>query len=138
MHNIQPIKVRDLFPEVAHDVRLEDKLHFDGFDQHYAAKIAAHLGLAFIADRNQNLSNTCQANEPEVRSEYRTAVTAGEVFYYLYAILVETDPLPEEIPYPTDLESFWKLVQQGRYLAVNSGQSKRSSVSERSVSSKRQ
>lgn len=138
MQNIQQIKVRDLFPEVAHDVRLEGELHFDGLDPHYAAKIAAHLGLAFIADQSQNLSNTCQANEPEVRSEYRTAVTAGEIFYYLCAILLEADPLPEEIPYPTDPEPFWKLVQHGRYLAVNSGQSKRSSGSDRSVSSKRQ
>ena len=110
------INLEELFPGVNAAAKKEDWLHFEKLSQDAAAKIAIHLGLDFIRGAFLDQPNVCQANAEGVLPEYRTAVTAREIFYYLIAV-IEYKPVGSNIiSYPTRLEEFWTLVEKGRSL----------------------
>lgn len=91
-------------------------LHFDAMQPEVAARIASHLGLVYIDHTAEKEANVCQANAADVRPEYRTAVSAREVFHYLVAALQDQPEKSVPLPYPSDLQCFWTLVQRGREL----------------------
>ena len=83
------------------------------------------LDLLFVPE-NVSGGTVCLANVEEVRSEYRTTFTSGELLDYFYVLLhlpdyrrpdkefLETDfPC---LPYPKNAEAFWLLVKFGRRL----------------------
>lgn len=117
------IGLEELFPQADGSGSAGDCLPFEGLHQNTAAKIAGHLGLAFISDPLIDSSEVCQANTEGVLPAYRTAVTAREIFYYLVAMLENRLHDRDTIPYPSGPEVFWKLVERGTQLAKNSGQS---------------
>lgn len=102
--------LRELFPTTSRNSRVKEGLHFKDMNWEAAARIAAYLGLDFI-DHQSDTANVCQANAKDVRPEYRTAVTAGEIFQYLIAVLNDSPKGQDVIPYPSSPESFWALAQ---------------------------
>lgn len=104
------IDLKELFPASTRKSRTKEGLHFKNMNREAAAQIAAHLGLSFI-DQPLDTANVCQANAHDVRPEYRTAVTAGEIFRYLIAVLNDNPEGQDVIPYPSDPESFWALAR---------------------------
>jgi hypothetical protein len=106
------IPLADLFPRASGK---EDDLRFDDLDRQAAARIAAHLGLGFIEAVATDQANVCQANSEDVRPEYRTAVSADEIFCYLLAVREEEGSGHRlALPYPSGPAAFWTLMERGR------------------------
>ncbi|MCO5945403.1 type ISP restriction/modification enzyme [Mucilaginibacter flavidus] len=86
-------------------------------------QVATRLGLTFI-NPNEATGEVCYANEPGLRLEFRQSFTATDLLYYIYAALqtqtkqnggfLKTGVV--EIPYPTNVDDFWKMVQTGSRL----------------------
>lgn len=110
------ITLAELFPQEDQHDKAGYRLRFEGLEQTAAAKIAVHLELAFISDPVEDKNDVCQANAGSVLPAYRTAVTAREIFYYVLAVLEGSPSNEGLIPYPSDPEIFWKLVERGAYL----------------------
>lgn len=113
------INLEELFPKLTRNFRKKQGLPLEGMNREAAARVASRLGLVFIDQTSLEPANVCQANAEGVQPEYRTVVTAGEIFYYLLAVL---DDDPEErnfIPYPSGPVNFWQLVERGYHLAAN-------------------
>lgn len=84
--------------------------------------ITRHLELIFVP-KNVSGGNVCLANAEEVRPEYRTTFSSGDLLNYFYAVL----HLPEYrgrykeflkaefsgIPYPKETVAFWRLAELG-------------------------
>ncbi|PRY90595.1 type ISP restriction/modification enzyme [Mongoliibacter ruber] len=85
-------------------------------------EIEKALGLGFIAERPEG-DGVCYADSGELRTEYRQSFAPIDLLDYIYAVL--HSPAYREkykeflkidfprVPYPTDQESFWKLVELG-------------------------
>src|SRR5690606_25758422 len=95
------------------------------FPRQVVEAISNRLGLLFIAEKVAG-GNLCLANAEEVRPEYRTTFSPGDLLDYYYGLL----HLPRyrlhyqefskkgfsSLPYPKDVELFWLLAQLGRRL----------------------
>lgn len=59
--------------------------------------------------------NLCFANNPGLRSEYKTVFTSVDIAHYVYAMLTqeEININIDEVPLPTDISSFWNAVEKG-------------------------
>lgn len=87
--------------------------------------ISRCLGLLFVLE-NVLGGNVCLANAEEVRPEYRTTFSSGDLLDYFYALLHlpeyrrhYKDFLKTDFPcisYPKDAEAFWLLAKSGRQL----------------------
>ena len=88
-------------------------------------QIAKTLGLTFITKKDPK-GNVCLANNPEVRPEFIETFTPVDLQDYCIAIL-HSKISPEynqeflnidftQIPIPTDIVEFWKLVKFGSEL----------------------
>ncbi|MCB0629737.1 MAG: hypothetical protein KDD15_08395 [Lewinella sp.] len=115
-HREQAIILDELFASACKSGRIR----LAELDQAAATRIAAHLGLVLIPDRGMTEGPPCQANEMEVCPEYRTGVTLEEIFFFLSALLKQYKTLPGIVPYPSDAEYFWKLVERGRQMVTSS------------------
>lgn len=89
-------------------------------------QIAKRLGLTFVPEpstQGEGSGEVCFAESGEVMPEYRQSFTPIDLLDYFYAVLhspgyreTYKDFLKIDfprIPYPTDSETFWKLVQLG-------------------------
>jgi len=92
-------------------------------DKQIIQQIATGVGLTFI-NPNETTGEVCYANEPGLRPEFRQNFTATDLLDYIYAVLqTHTEQYGEflktgnaEIPYPTNGDNFWQLVQTGHRL----------------------
>ncbi|MCB0633865.1 MAG: hypothetical protein R2806_25655 [Saprospiraceae bacterium] len=109
------ISLAELFPWESITGKTEDRLQFEYLDRRAAARIAAHLGLGLIEAIPSDQTNVCQANSEDVRPEYRTAVTVGEIFYYLLAAWENEPDNRDAVRLPSGTKVFWTLVERGRY-----------------------
>jgi len=83
-------------------------------------KISMALHLPFV-NENEATGEVCFANQPGLRPEFRQSFTATDLLNYIYAALqtrIEQDGEflktgIAEIPYPTNADDFWRLVQTG-------------------------
>jgi predicted helicase len=94
-------------------------------NQEVANRIAQGLGLHFT-DEKEPMGNVCQANAPGLRAGFRDSFASIDLLDYLYAVIhgptyrkkyrefLQTD-FPD-LPYPTDEERFWQLVELGSKL----------------------
>lgn len=106
--------LEELFPDARRYRDQRQWLRFAGMDQQVAGGIAAHLGLGFLPHTASGQNHVCQANAEEVLAEYRTALTAQEVFWYIVGVLTNSPEGLPVIPLPDKPEVFWELVTQGR------------------------
>lgn len=82
------------------------------------------LGLSFIPELEDR--NLCSANNTEVRLDYRTTFAPIHLLDYIYAVLHSPSYRVKykeflkidfpRVPYPTDIKTFWKLVELGGQL----------------------
>ncbi|MGC9355565.1 MAG: type ISP restriction/modification enzyme, partial [Mariniphaga sp.] len=89
------------------------------------SQIAEKLGLTFVPEKEPE-GNVCYINNPEVRNDYKTTFAPVDLLDYIYAVL--HSPAYREkykeflkidfprVPYPTDVETFWRLVELGSQL----------------------
>jgi predicted helicase len=89
------------------------------------SKMAASLNLTFTPEKETE-GETCFANNPDLRPEFRTSFAPIDVLDYIYAVL--HSPTYREkykeflkidfprVPYPKDTDTFWSLVQLGSEL----------------------
>jgi hypothetical protein len=91
----------------------------NSLDKQITGKIATTLGLAFISE-TETSGEVCFANEPGLRPEFRQSFTATDLLDYIYAVLHNSNKHGEflktgiaQIPYPTNTDDFWQLVQTG-------------------------
>lgn len=94
-------------------------------DKGIIQQISARLGLASISE-SEATGEVCFANERGLRPEFRQSFTATDLLDYIYATL--QNPANGEkyrdflktgvaqIPYPTNTDDFWQLVQTGSRL----------------------
>ena len=85
-------------------------------------EIAKGLGLSFVNEKETE-SNVCFANSEEVRPEFKQSFAPIDLLDYIYAVL--HSPTYREkykeflkidfprVPYPTDMKTFWQLVELG-------------------------
>jgi predicted helicase len=85
-------------------------------------KISQSLNIAFTPEKETE-GETCFANNPELRPEFRTSFTPIDILDYIYAVL--HSPTYREkykeflkidfprVPYPKDADTFWQLVKLG-------------------------
>jgi len=76
--------------------------------------------LAAFINPNDATGEVCFANEPGLRPEFRQSFTATDLLDYIYAVLHNSNKHGEflktgiaQIPYPTNTDDFWQLVQTG-------------------------
>jgi predicted helicase len=91
-------------------------------------QIATGLGLMYIGPDEVG-GEVCYANVPGLRPQYRQSFTHTDVLDYLYALshkpgyhqpyaaFLKTGP--GALPYPTDADTFWELVEIGGKLRHN-------------------
>ncbi|MEO6979821.1 MAG: type ISP restriction/modification enzyme [Mucilaginibacter sp.] len=94
-------------------------------DKKVTNKIEVTLGLAFVND-NEATGEVCYANEPGLRPEFRQSFTGTDLINYIYAVLYSPGNSKKyaeflktgvaEIPYPTNVDYFWMMVQTGSCL----------------------
>ncbi len=92
-------------------------------DKQIIQQVATGLGLTFI-NPNEATGEVCYANEPGLRPEFRQSFTATDLLDYIYAALhtqaeqnggfLKTGVA--QIPYPSNADDFWKMVQTGSRL----------------------
>ncbi|APQ17780.1 type ISP restriction/modification enzyme [Maribacter hydrothermalis] len=85
-------------------------------------EIEVSLGLLFLAEAEEG-GNVCMINSPEVRYAYKDTFTSIDLLNYIYAIQLApwySDKYKEfldinfpKVPYPTDQNVFWQMVQLG-------------------------
>ena len=85
-------------------------------------QITSSLGLAFINPNEAN-GEVCFANERGLRPEFRQSFTATDLLDYIFAVLHGNSNSEKyeqflktgvaQIPYPTNTDNFWQLVQTG-------------------------
>jgi predicted helicase len=80
------------------------------------------LGLTFVSEKEPE-GKVCYVNNPEVRPDFKTTFAPIDILDYIYAVL--HSPIYREkykeflkidfprVPYPNDVETFWKLVELG-------------------------
>lgn len=92
-------------------------------DEEIINKISINLHLPFV-NENEATGEVCYANEPGLRPEFRQSFTATDLLDYIYAVL-QTQPEQNggflktgvaQIPYPSNADDFWKMVQTGSRL----------------------
>jgi len=94
-------------------------------DKQIIQQVSARLGLTFISE-SEATGEVCFANERGLRPEFRQSFTATDLVDYIQAILHNPgngekyrDFLKTgvaQIPYPTNIDDFWQLVQTGSRL----------------------
>lgn len=94
-------------------------------------KWASGLGLQFQSVNEPDVS-VCFAQSPEIRDEYRTYFTVGDLIHYFSAILYFelsdncrvdiADIKLELIPPPLSADEFWTVVRKGRQLRHSGSQ----------------
>lgn len=88
-------------------------------------KIARKLNLIFTPEQ-EGEGEVCFADNPELRDDFRTTFTNMDLLDYIYAVLLSPayrDKNKEflridllRVPYPGDVDVFWKLVHLGAEL----------------------
>lgn len=119
MDHPQGILLADLFPSAVAASTSEGMLHYGHMHKNTAAQIAHHLGLDFIDQETPERSNVCLANAEHVRPEYRTDVTAREIFWYVVAVREAGLSDRVRLPYPISAEAFWAMVERGNSLTAS-------------------
>ncbi|MDC6390461.1 hypothetical protein PP182_17355 [Maribacter sp. PR1] len=90
-------------------------------------KIEDSLGLKFVVEpldsAQGDTGNVCMANSPEIRNDYKDTFTPIDLLDYIYAVLHSPGYREKykefinidfpRVPYPTDQNVFWQLVQLG-------------------------
>jgi hypothetical protein len=95
------------------------------FNAAVPTEIARHLQLTYDLQEDAS-TEVCYLNSPELRSEFKVSFTRLDLSDYLNAVL-SSAAYDEEIkrslnenlvfiPYETDLDVFWKLVEAGKTL----------------------
>jgi predicted helicase len=89
------------------------------------SQIAKNLNLTFVPEKEPE-GNVCYINNPEVRNDFKTTFAPIDLLDYIYAVL--HSPAYREkykeflkidfprVPYPTNSETFWQLVELGGQL----------------------
>jgi predicted AAA+ superfamily ATPase len=95
------------------------------FEHALPFEIARRLQLSYYPEENDQ-TEVCFINSPEVRSEFKVSFTLMDLSDYLNGILSSPryqeqtkNPMAAEmviVPYPPDIEEFWALVEAGRLL----------------------
>ncbi|MEP3998908.1 MAG: type ISP restriction/modification enzyme [Ekhidna sp.] len=96
------------------------------FDYDIVHKIAKQLGVTFVPNHATE-GNVCFADHTALRYAYRTSITPIDILDYIYAVLhaptYDRDTYTTifdvdfpQVPYPKDVETFWKLVALGSEL----------------------
>ena len=88
-------------------------------------RIAKGLGLTFVSEKVEG-GEVCFAESGEVSPAYRQSFALIDLLDYIYAVLHSSSYREKYkeflkmdfpgVPYPTDVEKFWKLVALGREL----------------------
>ncbi|RNI28161.1 DNA methyltransferase [Rufibacter immobilis] len=88
-------------------------------------KIAEGLGLTFVPEK-EGEGETCFAQSPEVRAEFRQTFAPLDLLDYIYAVLHSPGYRARykeflkidfpRVPYPQDTDQFWQLVALGQEL----------------------
>ncbi|UJH90830.1 hypothetical protein LZ575_19180 [Antarcticibacterium sp. 1MA-6-2] len=97
-------------------------------DEELAQRIAGHMGLSFIADKDQ-FGNVCMAESAEVIPAFRQICTGNDILNYIIAV-INTGKNSEEMRNPEKIKSiqiafpknamrFWELVKPGEKLTFN-------------------
>ena len=85
-------------------------------------QLAEKLSLTFVPEKEPE-GNVCFVNNAEVRPDFKTTLAPIDILDYIYAVL--HSPTYREkykeflkidfprVPYPNDVETFWKLVELG-------------------------
>lgn len=115
--NVPGFRQDDNTPVYSHAITLQT-VH--NLDKQIIQQIANSLGLTFI-NPNEASGEVCYANEPGLRPEFRQSFTATDLLDYVYAVLqTQTEQDGEflktgvaQVPYPTNTDVFWQLVQAG-------------------------
>jgi len=89
------------------------------------SQIAEKPGLTFVPEKEPE-GNVCYIHNPEVRNDYKTTFAPVDLLDYIYAVLhspAYREKYKEflkidfpQVPYPTDVETFWQLVEPGSQL----------------------
>jgi very-short-patch-repair endonuclease len=101
---------------------LREEFKIPYFTTTIVEQIAVGLGLAFTNEK-EAVGNVCFANSDELRPEFMQSFASIDLLDYIYAVL--HSPTYREkhkeflkndfpgVPYPTDTQTFWKLVALG-------------------------
>ncbi|MFB9862423.1 type ISP restriction/modification enzyme [Rufibacter immobilis] len=116
-----------LYPESKDQAQLDglQSARTPNLDPKIVQKIAEGLGLTFVPEK-EGEGETCFAQSPEVRPEFRQTFAPLDLLDYIYAVL--HSPSYRErykeflkidfprVPYPQDANQFWQLVALGQEL----------------------
>lgn len=101
---------------------------FDGnLDADVAKEISLRLQLTYHADGNAS-TEMCFVNSPDIRPEFKVSFTGMDLSDYVNAWVCDVAHLEHSqealndfiyIPYPTNADEFWKLVEVGKALRRN-------------------
>lgn len=98
------------------------KHRYDVFEPELIKKMEAVLHLEFLPE-GPTEGNVCFLQNPEVRDDFKTFFSTGDLLNYSIAVLPYVD-MPQDgsledicskLPFP-DPNTFWKVVQHGRDL----------------------
>lgn len=88
----------------------------------FVNQMAKKIGLAYAPEKKLS-GQVCYINNTEVRNDYKISFSTIDILNYLYAILHSSTYRTRQkeflkidfprVPYPTDAETFWQLVELG-------------------------